>query len=535
MTMTEAPEDQGMERPDLERLAGIVRRRHFQFLIPLFAAWLLVWGASWILPPRFKSSTLILVEQPSLPANYVVPNISDDLQTRLQSLTTQILSRTRLLLIIDRLHLYGGAKGAATPDEKVNLMRKDIDVELVRDPQKQDVSAFRISYSARDPRIAQAVTGELTDLFINENSKVRQQESEATTSFLEQQLEEARQTLANQEAKVRQFEGEHEGALPEQEQSNLQILSGLNQQLQNEQDALNTAKQQKVYLEALLEQERSAENRTRPVGQGTSGATTDLATVDDQLEKLRAQLADLSSRYTDSYPDVQSLKKRITETEALRSSLVAAQKRNQETRPADGSFDPTLSGPALQTQGNLKANELEIANREKSVQNLEARINDYQGRLNAEPGAQQELADLNRGYDQSKQNYDDLLKKKDESEMATSMEQLQQGERFTILDPPSFPAKPDFPNRLKFCGIGLGVGLLLGFVVAGVFEFMDDRLHGEKEIKSLLPIPVISEVPEVASSLDESLAKRRMALGWASSVLVVFVILAGSVFSYFHN
>jgi uncharacterized protein involved in exopolysaccharide biosynthesis len=194
-----------------------------------------------------------------------------------------------------------------------------------------------------------------------------------------------------------------------------------------------------------------------------------------------------------------------------------------------------LSGPALQTQGNLKANELEISNREKAVQSLEARINDYQGRLNAEPGAQQELSDLTRGYDQSKANYDDLLKKKDESEMATSMEQLQQGERFTILDPPSFPVKPDFPNRLKFCGMGLGIGMVLGFLVAGVFEFMDDRLHGEQEIKALLPIPVISEVPEVINPLDESRVKRRMALGWASSLIVVFAILAGTVFSYFHN
>ena len=119
--------------------------------------------------------------------------------------------------------------------------------------------------------------------------------------------------------------------------------------------------------------------------------------------------------------------------------------------------------------------------------------------------------------------------------MATSMEQLQQGERFTILDPPSFPAKPDFPNRLKFCGIGLGVGLAVGFLVAGSFEFMDDRLHSEQEIKSILPMPVISEVPQVASPLDESMAKRRMALGWASSLLVFVVILAGSVFSYIHN
>jgi succinoglycan biosynthesis transport protein ExoP len=301
--MPDELDEQSTKSFDLERLMGIVRRRNLQFLLPLFLGWLLIWGLSWVLPQKFKSSTLILVEQPSMPENYVTPNISDDLQTRLQSITTQILSRTRLLTIIDRLHLYSGAGNAATADEKVNRMRKDVDVELVRDPQKQDVSAFRISYISSDPHVAQAVTGELTDLFINENSKVRQQESESTTSFLEQQLEAARANLADQEAKVKQFETEHEGALPEQQAGNLQILAGLQQELQNEQDALNTAKQQRVYLQALQEQERASETKSRPAGPGAAATTTDLATIDEELEKMRAQLADLSSRYTDNYPD----------------------------------------------------------------------------------------------------------------------------------------------------------------------------------------------------------------------------------------
>jgi polysaccharide biosynthesis transport protein len=537
MTMPDELDEQSTKSFDLQRLMGIVQRRYLQFLLPLFLGWLAVWGASWFLQQRYKSSTLILVEQPSMPENYVAPNISDDLQSRLQSITTEILSRTRLLTIIDRLHLYSDmGNDAATADERVNRMRKDVDVELVRDPQKQDVSAFRISYTSSDPHVAQEVTGELTNLFIGENSKVRQQESESTTSFLEQQLEAARANLSDQEAKVKEFETEHEGALPDQQASNLQILGGLNQQLQNEQDALNTAKQQRVYLQALLEQERAAETKVRPAGPGATSAMTDLATVDDELEKMRTELADLSSRYTDNYPDVQSLKKRIAQTEATRANLVAAQKaRSKEARPADGDLDPNLSGPALQTQGNLKANELEIANRESSIRSLESRISGYEGRLNAQPGTEQALADLTRGYDQSKANYDDLLKKKDESEMATSMEQLQQGERFTILDPPSFPAKPDFPNRLKFCGIGLAVGMALGLLVAGTFEFMDDRLHSESEIKALLPMAVISEVPEVASPLDDNIAKKRMALGWATTALVFVSILAGSVFTYFHH
>ena len=100
-------------------LSGMVRRRHLHFLIPLFFGWLLVWGASWVLPPRYQSSTLILVEQPTMPKDYVTPNVNDDLQERMQSITQQILSRTRLLHIIDQFNLYAGAHAQRSPDQKV--------------------------------------------------------------------------------------------------------------------------------------------------------------------------------------------------------------------------------------------------------------------------------------------------------------------------------------------------------------------------------------------------------------------------------
>ena len=116
---------------DLRRFAEIARRRHLQFFIALFLGWLLVWGSSWVIPPRYKSSTLILVEQPTMPQNYVLPNINDNLQTRLQSMTEQILSRTRLLVIAQKLHLYS-APGQLSDDQKVASMRKDIGIDLVR-------------------------------------------------------------------------------------------------------------------------------------------------------------------------------------------------------------------------------------------------------------------------------------------------------------------------------------------------------------------------------------------------------------------
>jgi len=533
--MEEIYEEQNSEGLDVQRYLEMVRRRHIHFLIPLFLGWLVVWGASWVLPARYKSGTLILVEQPTMPSNYVLPNVVDDLQNRLQSITQQILSRTRLLLIIDKLNLYSGTRLQITPDEKVELMRKDIDIELVHGTQVGQITAFRVYYSARDPHVAQQVTGELTNLFISENLKVRQQQSEGTTKFIGSQLEIARANLAEQEAKVREFKGQHEGELPSQEASNLQILSGLQAQLQNEQDTLNAAKQQRVYLQTLIEQYRAVHTTSR----SADGTPTGLAAIDQELDRLKSKLAELSSRYTDHYPEVESLKDQIAKTEKMRGVLVAELKaKGNGGKQLDGgtaagdAADPSQNSASLQLQGQLRANEAEIANREQAIAGLKARVNSYQDRLNSSPTREQELADLTRGYDQSKANYDDLLKKQNESAMATNMEQMQQGERFTMLDPPSLSLKPDFPNRLKFCGIGLGVGLALGLIVVASFEIMDDRLHSEKEIKTLLPMAILSEIPEIVGPLDERSTKKRMALGWAMAALIVVTILAGSAFSY---
>jgi polysaccharide biosynthesis transport protein len=533
-SMTQDIEEQssGGFKPD--QIVDIARRRHFHFLIPLFLGWLAVWGSSWFIAPRYKSVTLILVEQQAMPKNYVTPNVSDDLQGRLQTITQQILSRTRLLHIIDELHLYSGMQ--ANEEEKVERMRKDIAIDLVRDAANQ-VTAFNVSFSSGDPYTAQQATSELTNLFINENLEARQQESEGTTKFLVDQLETARKSLADQEEKVREFKSQHMGELPGQLGTNLQILSGLQGQLQSEADAINAAKQQHAYLQTLVDQYRSLQASPKTA----DGAPVGLPALDEELEKLKSQLADLSSRYTDRHPDVRKLKEQVAKTEKMRAQIFsdlkarssAAQNDNTSAsgRPETLNANGTPS-PMAQIQSQLQANEFEISNREHAVADLKNKIADYQSRLNQEPMREQQLSDLTRGYDQSKANYDDLLKKKNESAMATSMELLQQGERFRIIDPPSLPVKPDFPNRLKFCGIGFALGLALGAGVVAAFEMLDDRLYSEKEIQEMMPVPVISEIPMIVTLFDERSAKKRIWLGWATAAIVVISILAGSAYSY---
>jgi polysaccharide biosynthesis transport protein len=532
--MPEEFEEQSTEQFDLQRCLDIVRRRHSVFLALVLVGWGIVWGASWLLPPRYKSSTLILVEPPSMPKNYVLPNVSNDLQDQIQSITQQITSRTRLLQIIDKWHLYEDKHHPLTADSKVERMRKEITVELVRDPQDNNINAFRVSFMSPDPSVAQRVTSELTNLFIDENLSARQQQSQDTTQFLQSQLNVARSNLAEQDAKVRAFQTAHEGSLPTQEASNLQILAGLQSQLQNEQDALNTARQQRVYHQSMIDQYRALNVSPRAGG----GAAVGLPAIDKQLETLRSKLADLRSQYTDNYPEVQDVKLAISRAEKAREQLVVSLRTagaaadQDKTAPAENLSNPGLTATLSQFQGQLKADDIQIANRGEAIASLKSRIDAYQARLSEEPAVAQQLNDLTRGYAQSQSNYDDLLKKVSDSQMATNMEQMQEGERFTMLDPPSLPVKPDSPNRMKMCGTGLAAGLGLGAFVIALLELLDDRLYSDKEIQKLLSAAVISEIPEIVSPADESRNRRRMVRGWAMAAAVMVIIFAGAAFSY---
>jgi polysaccharide chain length determinant protein (PEP-CTERM system associated) len=528
--MPEELEQEELESIDWQRYLGIARRRTWYFLLPLFTVWLIVWIASWMMPAIYRSGTLILVEQPSVPQALVASNIDEDMQNRLNTITQQILSRTRLLHIIDQFDLYPKERAHGSQDELVARMQKDINIELDHSDHGE-LTAFRIEYSSRDPRLAQQVTSELTSLFINENLEVRQNQSKATTDFLSGQLEEARQALATQEEKVREFNQQHLGELPGQLQSNIEILRGLQSQLEAEQAAFNAAKERNAYLESLLGQYKALERPGKASGTGTGTAMFGLAAIDQELDRLRAQLADLSSRYTDEYPDVRKVKDQIAKTEREKQQMEDQSKSAppQAVSP-DTNYSAQTAGPVLELQSQLKANQIEINNRNAAIEALQARINQYQSHLHDAPLREQQLTEITRGYDQSKADYDALLKKKNDSALATSLEYQQQGEHFSIQDPPNLPTKPDSPNRIKLFALGLAMGIALGAVCALGVEFLDNRIFSEAEFKKLVPTDVMVEIPPLPTRVEEEKQKRDTWLKWsvaggvAFSLFVAFAI-----------
>lgn len=525
---------------------AMLRRQRWVILGSAFICWVLVWAVGWLLPSSYVSDAVVLVQQQQVSPNLVEPSISVSLEAQLESIRQQVLSRTRLQPIIDSHHLYPKHHGllalldASDPVEQ--MAGKDIQIKLVESPShtpnQQTLTAFDISYSAPTPELSQSVNEELTELFVQEHAASQARFSQTTTNFLQTELADARADLDAQDAKVKAFKAQHAGELPDQLQGNLQVLAGLQIELQNSERSLSAAQQQKLYLESVVQQYQSAQS---DLGAGGSNITP--TNLDQQLKNLKMQLAQEQSQYTDNYPDVIALKDQIAKTEELKKQTQAKLTSDKSDKNADKDDDNTLATGVLQVQNGaptqimqiqsqLKANQLELLSLQSAQKRIQGEIGAYQARLNAAPMVEQQLDEISRGYVESSKNYDTLQQKLQDSQLASSLQQNQQGEQFSIVSPPSFPAAPSAPNHLLISLGGLGAGLMIGLVLAALLEFTDVRIQKESDLEGIVSARVLVGIPKLSTPVED---RRRVMLRWVErgAVLAMAVlVVAGNIYSF---
>ena len=499
-------------------------RRRWWLMAPLFFCGFAAFGVAHFWPAKYRSEALILVEQQKVPELYVTPNVVTDLQDRLQSMTQQILSRTRLQKLIEQFGLYADLRQRMTDDEIVDKMRTDIRIELVQAPRRQDeLTAFRISFLYGNARVAQQITNELTSLFIDENLQDRGQQSVGTTKFLENQLEQARQDLAQQEQSLREYKLRFIGQLPEQQQSMLQMLGSLQSQLEANSAALERSEHERIYLESMRSEYQALQDSVQSADGST--AASPIAAADATLRDLRKQLTELEAKYTPRHPDVEKLQDEITDWERKRKQLDANQ---DDTKTKDASTNPPTTPRSVslaEVESRLKVTKAEIADNQESARKLRTRMDDLESRLNLVPMREQQLAEVNRNYENSRQNYQSLLQKKMQSELATNLEKRQQGEQFRIIDPPNLPLKPSEPNRLEIIAIGWVLGIAIGLGLTALQEMLDDRFHSEHALHQSIPINILVHVPLLRSRGE----RIRTLLVRSCEVMATTVLLLSSI------
>lgn len=465
--------------------------------------------ARW-LPDLYRATSSVLIERQQISEAFVRPSVTAELETRIQMMRQEIMSRTRLSDLITSLNLYPELREREPMDVVVERMRRDIVLDLKGVNQvsgRSETIAFTLSYTGRDPKTVAQVANTLASLYVEENTRIRGRQATRTAEFLRSQLESVKKELDEQERLANDFKLRHSGELPQQMEANLSSLERLNTQLR-----LNGENQMRAMdRRERLERQLSEVERT-PASRGTS------VTAVSTLAARRRQLTELRKTFTDEYPDVVRLQEEIA----------ALQRQVADSLANDSDGLTQAEQTRERTAQGLKDVDVELAALKDEERGLRQAIIGYEQRVENSPRRQQEFAELSRGSLATSERYDTLLKRYEEAQLAETLEQGASVEQFRILDVALPPREVAAPNRMGLLIAGLLLAAGLATVAMAVRDRLDTALHSVDELRRFAAVPVLVSIPRIATR-DDTRRRRWQQTVTAVSVMVGLALLVVGV------
>ena len=539
-----------------------IKRRKYYVLIPFLCIFLISVILSFVLPPIYKSSTTILIEGQQIPSEFVRSTVTEYVEQSIQTIKQRIMSRTRLMDIIDRFNLYNDLREKETTEEIVDRMREDIRLDMISAevvdqrtgrPTTATI-AFRLSYEWKDPDKVLKVANTLASLYLEQNLKDREEKARTTSSFIEAEIKGLNENIDKLEAKIAQFKEKHFQALPEMSQLNLQMFQRLERELENVEQQIRNVRERKIYLEGQL----TGIDPDLPGIQGPAGETADakqrlkylyvqhtalrsalsekhpdvikmeneiesleneVALKDEiqlkrnQHEGLKADLAVKMGKLSGKHPDVIKLKKsiKILEKEIEEKVREKGKRQNEPENPENPAY--------INISTQLDTAKMDIASLKEERKRLKVKLADYQNRLELTPQIELEYNLLTRDYNNARIRHQETLNKLMEAKSAESLEKGQKGQKFTIIDPAVFPEKPYKPNRLFIIVIGFVLGIGAGAGTAFLKEYSDQAIRSEYELALLTGRPVLAMIPPIETRADLKRKKRKRIISTLSILI----------------
>ena len=531
----------------------MLARKHY-FIWPALVVMLIAGIVALVLPPVYESKSTILIESQQIPPEFVKSTVTGYADQRIQSLNQQILSRTKLLEIIKQFGLYADQRQKRTQEDIIETMRENISIGLIGAEQKRPggqegvTIAFTVAYRGKNPEVVQKVAGTLASLYLQENIKIRELQAKTTTKFLETELKEIQEQLSSIGQKITAFKAKNEDILPELQQVNRSQAEHLERDIDQLKVQIQAAENRKIYCEGQLAtvnpdspvkeaspqtrlsqlkvalcdlqarfpdnhpEIRKAKREIAELEKITGSSAGESSVKKDKLAKLQAELAEKQGRYSEQHPEVIKLKKEIAELEKIPDSKQPAKPVEQVENPAYIS---------LQTNIQSATGDIQALKRQKA--DLEGKLGIYRQRLEAAPKVEQEYMALTRDYQNASSKHQEIMNKILEARISEGMEESQKAEKFTIIDPASYPEKPVAPKRELIALAGLILGLGAGVGMVALAESLDHTVKSTDELAWLTGLPVLGQIARIVTPEDIARKKHRRRLIWSLVGLSVFV------------
>ncbi|WP_133719018.1 GumC family protein [Methylocaldum gracile] len=558
-----------MEEKGLHDYMAGFKRSKSQFAAILTGILFLTLLLAVLLPPTYRSTATILIEEQEIPPELVRSTITTYATQRLQMISQRVMTRSNLNKIIEKFDLYADARQRLTEEEIIKRMRDDIALDTISadiiDPRTGRPStatiAFTLAYDSRNPDLAQRVANEITSLYLEENLKTRTQRTAETSDFLKEETRQMGDYVSVLEKKLADFKEQNLNSLPEQKQINIELMDRTERELMQIDNEILSLEDRKFYLDGQLAQIKpdvpvissTGERILSPQDRLKSLKTEYLAMVsrysdkhpdvvkarleiaslkmdagdsDSGLEmakhlaQLDGQLASLREKYSENHPDIVNLRKQI-------SALEAELRKAQTTRAVRDIAASQPENPAyitLQAQRDGTLQDLRVLRQRR--EEVKAKLGEYESRLLQSPKVERQYLELVRDYENATARYRELRAKAMEAEVAEQLEKKSKGERFSIIEPPLLPEKPIKPNRPAIAFLGVMLAIAGGFGYVLLIENMDKSIRGAKLITGLAGGPPLAVIPYFETDEDISQQQKMRSVGMLAGLGFILLILA---------
>lgn len=545
---------------DLRDYIAILLRRKKLLFWPAAAIFAVAVVVAFVLPPVYRSTATVLIEQPEIPPDLVQSMVTSYADHRLQVIRQRVMTTRNLIEILDKYGLYADERKKQPISTVVEGFRKNVRLNLVsadvrgaRRGGSQATIAFTLSFDYRNPRRTPQIVNELVSLYLAENVRVRRKSVEQTLAFLDQEVARLDRIIGETEAKLAEFKRRHAGGLPRQLDSNARLMNITASDLSDTQRGLQVLKEQNIVLHAQLKQispySVDGEVASEPADQLRAlrreyisissaysaehpdvvrarrriaalerevGSAANASGLEGQLKAVAKELADARERYGPKHPDVTKLERAA---ESLESAIADAPKTNSGP-PENAEPD---NPPYIQLKIQIQSVASEIQWLEYRRKLLKKSLARYQQLVEATPEIEREYLALRRSYDNAVSKYRELKSKQLAAQISESLEAENKSERFTLLEPPVAPTEPIKPNRPAIMFMGFVLAVASGFGLVAFAEGLDQAVYGEKQLTAITGSRPLVVVPYIENKRD----RRRT---WITRVFwVVTVVLVGSL------